>query len=174
MSLLILVTISFNLSCSLEKERGSFSLFGKPMERKKTKSQVKLVKLKDAINLIDQHVNLLGIVRDRKEPKLCRNNGNPESSFLLILPDFEGFRLLLFFVSVYHLIVSAWICTLCIIDDSYERPGLTVNVFSNKREELPNHDGMILFLNIKVLFGFCFRCFCLKEDIKKTIFFICL
>uniref|UniRef100_M4EFF1 Telomeric single stranded DNA binding POT1/Cdc13 domain-containing protein n=1 Tax=Brassica campestris TaxID=3711 RepID=M4EFF1_BRACM len=120
------------------------------MERKKTKSQVKLVKLKDAINLIDQHVNLLGIVRDRKEPKLCRNNGNPESSFLLILPDFEGFRLLLFFVSVYHLIVSAWICTLCIIDDSYERPGLTVNVFSNKREELPNHDGMILFLNIKM------------------------
>lgn len=75
-------------------------------------------KEKNAINLIDQQVNLLGIVRDRKEPKLCRNN--------------------------------AWICTLCIIDDSYERPGLTVNVFSNKREELPNHDGMILFLNIKM------------------------
>ena len=129
------------------------------MERKKTKSQVKLVKLKDAINLIDQHVNLLGIVLDRKEPKLCRNNGNPKCSFLLILPDFRFF----FFVSVYHLIVSAWICTLRIIDDSYERPGLTVNVFSNKREELPNHDGMILFLNIKVLFGSVFVAFVSKK-----------
>lgn len=48
--------------------------------------------------------------------------------------------------------MSDWICTLSIIDDSYERPGLTVNVFSNKREELPNHDGMILFINIKVHF----------------------
>ncbi|KAF8091296.1 hypothetical protein N665_0448s0012 [Sinapis alba] len=88
------------------------------METKKRESRLKLVKLKDATNLINQHVNLLGIVLQRGEPKLCRNND--------------------------------WICTLRIIDESNPSPGLTVNVFSNKCEELPKHDGMILFINIKI------------------------
>ncbi|KAG2302341.1 hypothetical protein Bca52824_030992 [Brassica carinata] len=80
-------------------------------------SQHRLVKLKDATNLIDQHVNLLGFVLERSAPKLCSNN--------------------------------VWICTLHIIDDSYQTPGLTVNVFSNKREELPAENGMmVLFINI--------------------------
>lgn len=94
---------------------------------------------------------------------------NPSSAATTVTPNAPFFLfsqiLDFFFVSVYHLIVSAWICTLCIIDDSYERPGLTVNVFSNKREELPNHDGMILFLNIKVLFGSVFVAFVLLKKI---------
>ncbi|KAJ0252583.1 hypothetical protein HA466_0117610 [Hirschfeldia incana] len=89
------------------------------MEAKKRESQHKLVKIKDATNLINQHVDLLGIVVELSEPDLCRNKN--------------------------------WFCTLRIIDDTYRRPGLTVNVFSNKREELPKHHGMmILFLNIKM------------------------
>uniref|UniRef100_A0A1J3DK35 Protection of telomeres protein 1a n=1 Tax=Noccaea caerulescens TaxID=107243 RepID=A0A1J3DK35_NOCCA len=92
------------------------------MENNKSES-LKLVKLKDAINLINQEVNLLGVIIERREPKRCRNN--------------------------------AWICTLRIIDDSYNTPGLTVNVFSNKIEKLPNiknknHNDMILFIRIKM------------------------
>ncbi|XP_018455527.2 protection of telomeres protein 1a isoform X1 [Raphanus sativus] len=84
-----------------------------------TESQFKPVKLKDATNLINQQVNLLGIVIELRQPKQCSNKN--------------------------------WVCTLHIIDDSYPRPGLTVNVFSNNREELPKHYGMmILLLNVKM------------------------
>ncbi|CAA7057767.1 unnamed protein product [Microthlaspi erraticum] len=93
------------------------------MEKKKKSESLKLVKIRDAINLINQEVNLLGVVIERREPKQCRN--------------------------------KAWICTLRIIDDSYHEPGLTVNVFSNKIEELPDiknkyHNDMILFTRIKM------------------------
>lgn len=115
-------------------------------------------------------ISLVSFVTE-KNPSSAATTVTPKAPFFLFSQILRVLDYYYFFVSVYHLIVSAWICTLCIIDDSYERPGLTVNVFSNKREELPNHDGMILFLNIKVLFGFCFRCFCLKEDIKKNNFF---
>ncbi|CAH8335544.1 unnamed protein product [Eruca vesicaria subsp. sativa] len=92
------------------------------METKKRESRQKLVKLKDATNLINQHVNLLGFVLERRQPKQCCNKD--------------------------------WFCTLHIIDDSYHTPGLTVNVFSNKFEELPRtdnqYDRMILFINVKM------------------------
>ncbi|ESQ38708.1 hypothetical protein EUTSA_v10028628mg [Eutrema salsugineum] len=44
------------------------------MEKKKIESRLKLVKIKDAINLINQEVNLLGIVIERRDHKRCRNN----------------------------------------------------------------------------------------------------
>ncbi|VVA96735.1 unnamed protein product [Arabis nemorensis] len=46
-----------------------------------------------------------------------------------------------------------WICTVRIKDDSYPSPGLTVNVFSNKPEQLPrirNQEDIILFIRIKM------------------------
>lgn len=103
-------------------------------------------------------ISLVSFVTE-KNPSSAATTVTPNAPFFLFSQILDFF----FFVSVYHLIVSAWICTLRIIDDSYERPGLTVNVFSNKREELPNHDGMILFLNIKVLFGSVFVAFVSKK-----------
>ncbi|KFK38126.1 hypothetical protein AALP_AA3G073400 [Arabis alpina] len=46
------------------------------MEKKKKKKRdsLKLVKIKEAIKLINQEVNLIGIVLERREPKRCRNN----------------------------------------------------------------------------------------------------
>ncbi|CAN8278317.1 unnamed protein product [Cochlearia groenlandica] len=44
------------------------------MEKKKREDNHKLVKIKDAINRINQYVDLVGIVIERREPKLCITN----------------------------------------------------------------------------------------------------
>ncbi|KAL1224910.1 Protection of telomeres protein 1a [Cardamine amara subsp. amara] len=40
----------------------------------KKRDSLKLVKIKDAINLINEQVSLIGIVLEQREPKRCRNN----------------------------------------------------------------------------------------------------
>jgi len=41
----------------------------------KKRDSPKLIKIKDAIKLINQEVSLIGIVLEQREPKQCRNNG---------------------------------------------------------------------------------------------------
>lgn len=56
------------------------------MEKKKKRESLKLVKINDAIKLVNQEVNLIGTVLERREPKRCRNNGiqNPKFSIFIL------------------------------------------------------------------------------------------
>lgn len=82
----------------------------------------KLIKIKDAINLINQQVSLIGIVLEQREPKQCRNNGNPNpqisSSSFFFPTNFRVFvnqiqRILLesiIYCCHLSIIESKWIC----------------------------------------------------------------
>ncbi|XP_010538080.1 PREDICTED: protection of telomeres protein 1a isoform X2 [Tarenaya hassleriana] len=88
------------------------------MERK---DDQKFLKINDAVTLVSQEINLIGIVVKAIEPKHSRG------------PD--------------------WVCSVWIIDESYPRPGLCVNVFTSELEELPhvkNLEDMILLTRVKI------------------------
>ncbi|ANM63118.1 Nucleic acid-binding, OB-fold-like protein [Arabidopsis thaliana] len=109
----------------------------------KKRDSPKLIKIKDAIKLINQEVSLIGIVLEQREPKQCRNND--WICTLRIIDDTYPSP---------GLTVNVYSRTL------------------EQLPQIKNHDDMILFTRIKAQRVFIFLV-CFVEEVIKFGFLLC-
>ncbi|XP_010271002.1 PREDICTED: protection of telomeres protein 1a-like isoform X2 [Nelumbo nucifera] len=86
-----------------------------------------IVPLREAIDLVDHKVNLLGVIVEFGFPRKSMGTGIWDSPFLSS-----------FFNRLHQVVqVFNYVCVLKIVDDSHQKPEISVNIFAKNLDELP-------------------------------------